>query len=231
MIRFFISVVILLSSAQSFGIPSERIEKYAFFGGRVSRLNQKLGLVYFLLDFENRKYLNKGDVVTFWNEVNGKHRCQGRIAGRTASYLLVKILGNQYRCTSTVNLAIGSYLSFHSQDMANNMTMGIELVSILLTKKMAISSKALRAREELHTHIEKVNSVNERYDILRKKLDLEWQGQLHILEEDRLAMIEQYKDIQRELDEINNKLELYKIDEDNFSLDRWALDSYLYYKK
>ncbi len=227
----FLIVILLLSYIQTSGLPLKRAEKYAFFGGRVSKFNRKTGLIYFRLDFENRKYLNTDDVVTFWNEGIDVRKCQGRIIGRTSEYLLVKILGNHYRCSASIGLAVGSYLKFHSEDMINNMTMGMELVKILLKKKTAVSGKALKAKENLDAHIEKVNSVNERYDILRKKLETEWQNQLHSLEEDRLTMLQEYKNTQKNLDDINAKLALYKIDEDNFSLDRWALDPKLYFKK
>ena len=226
-----LAVILLFYCFEAFGLPLKRAEKYAFFGGRVSKFNREAGLIYFWLDFENRKYLNTDDVVTFWNEGHDVKKCRGRIIGRTSEYLLVKILGNRHLCSAAVGLAVGSYLKFHSEDMRNNMTMGMELVKILLKKQTAISGRAVRTKENLNVYIEKINSVNERYNILKKKLEAEWQEQIHTLEEDRLTMLEEYKAAQRDLDDINAKLELYKIDEDNFSLDRWALDSRLYFKR
>ena len=84
---------------------------------------------------------------------------------------------------------------------------------------------------DLQGHVERVNTVNARYQALRAKLEQEWQLELHALDEDRSFALKAYKDLERRRDEIDQKLEQYKLRDDNLTLDRWSLDSNLYFKK
>jgi chromosome segregation ATPase len=109
--------------------------------------------------------------------------------------------------------------------------MGKELVDILLKKKMAISSKLLRNKKSLDSHIERVNAINLRYKVLRDKLEAEWREELASLEEDRLTSFRNHKDLEGQLLEIDDKLEKYRIEDKNLKEDRWALDPRLYFSK
>ena len=57
------------------------------------------------------------------------------------------------------------------------------------------------------------------------------QKELNSLEEDRVQSVRLAKDLEQRRDEIDKKLELYKVQDENMTLDRWSLDSRLYYKK
>ena len=109
--------------------------------------------------------------------------------------------------------------------------MGRELVKILLKKRVALNSKLLGNQKELDNHIEKVNSVNLRYKVIRDKLEAEWREELALIEEDRLSAFRNYKDLQGRILDIDNKLERYRIEDKNLKEDRWSLDPRLYYSK
>ena len=228
--KSFTFIFFLLGHTFIRGIPLSQVEKNASFGARILRVNREVELVYFKFDFENGKYLNKDDRVKFWNERNHLVSCEGDILGRTSDTFLLKVPNINF-CERRIPLSVGAYMMFHSEDMKNNMIMGTHLVKILLKKRSVVSAMAERWKRELNSHMEKVNAVNVKYDVLRKKLEAEWQEQLQTLEEDRVAVVREHKSVQRQLDEIDSKLEQYKIEEDNFSLDRWSLDSRLYYER
>ena len=205
-------------------------ENSSLFGGRVSRLNGPARLARIRTDFTNIKYLNKKDRLEFWNENAPTLRCQALLEGRTNDYILVKI-PHYDACIRKVHITTGSYLYFDSIDLKQNLSVGKELVEVLQKKRMALNAKKLRYQKELDGFIEKVDSVNKRYEILRQKLEIEWQKELANLEEDKANAFTMFKDSEARLNEVDTKLEAYRIDDHNLKIDRWSLDPQLYYRK
>jgi len=200
------------------------------FGGRVSRLNSSARLARIRTDFNNIKYLNKKDRLEFWNENAPTQKCQAFLEGRTNDYLLLKI-PHYDACIRKVHVTTGSYLYFSSIDLKQNLLIGKELVGVLQKKRMALTAKKMRYQRELDGFIEKVDGTNKRYEILRQKLEIEWQKELAHLEEDKANAFTQFKDSEARLNEVDTKLESYRIDDHNLKIDRWSLDPQLYYKK
>jgi hypothetical protein len=205
-------------------------ERNGFFSGRISKINKQAELLRIKVDFANSKYLNKKDRVEFWDERSSKNRCKGYVVGKSSEYLLLKI-PNYSLCLREIYLSGGVYLHFYSQDLVNNIKMGSELVSILLKKRVALLGRKKTKEIDLDTHIEKVSSINQKYKILREKLEAEWRDEIGNLEEDRLVSLQQFKELEIELANLNAKLEKYKIIDENMEYDRWSLDPRLYYKK
>ena len=181
-------------------------------------------------DFENAKYLNVRDRVEFWHESMPSRRCQALVAGKSADYLLFRIEDFEY-CQRDVAINWGQYMVFESQDLANNLVMGRELINILIKRHTALKSRQNQAKKELTSHIERVNAVNMRYELLKAQLLQEWREEVAALEEDRTEHLRVYEDINRRIAEIALKLERYHQTDDNMREDRWSLDSQLYYKK
>ena len=205
-------------------------EESGFFSGRVSRVNTEAGLIRIKLDFNNQKYLNKKDRVEFWDEHDPTKRCKAYIIGKTANYILLRIPEVKY-CERFVFMANGAYVKFYSQDLANNLKMGRQLMDILLKKHMALKGKLENTKRQLDNHLEKISAVNNRYKILRDKLELEWRNEISNLEEDQSASMQVYRDVEKMMNEVNFKLEQYRIEDENLKTDRWALDPRQYYKK
>jgi len=182
------------------------------------------------VEFENFRYLNKKDTVEFWHPNYPISRCSAYVAGKTAEYMLLKI-PEYHLCKRAVSFTVGSYLKFFSQDMLNNLTMGKELLKVLLKKRLALAGLVDRHKQELDQHIDKTNLVSKRYQLLRDKLDAEWRGELSALEEDRTQTLKNDMDLKVQLDELDRKLERYKIEDENFQEDKWSLDPRFYYKK
>ncbi len=205
-------------------------ESGSVFGGRVSRLNGPARLARIRTDFTNIKYLNKKDRLEFWNENAPLMKCQAFLEGRTNDYILIKI-PHYDACIRKVHISTGSYLYFDSIDLKRNLSIGKELVEVLQKKRMALSAKKGRYQKELDGYIEKLDATNKRYEILRQKLEIEWQKELASLEEDKANSFTQFKDAEARLNEVDTKLEAYRIDDHNLKIDRWSLDPNLYYKK
>jgi hypothetical protein len=201
-----------------------------FFSGRISRYSKDIKTLKIKVDFPNVKYVNTRDQIEFWDERNSAQRCRGYILGRSPDFLLVKVPELE-TCEKFIFVTTGAYLKFFSKDLQNNLEMGRDVVDILLKKRMAVQGQIDLRDKELDSHIERVGAVNARYDTLRKKLEMEWQKELNSLEEDRVQSIRLTKDLERRRDEIDKKLELYKVNDENMKIDRWSLDSRLYYKK
>ncbi|MBY0413124.1 MAG: hypothetical protein K2Q18_03115 [Bdellovibrionales bacterium] len=207
-----------------------KLSEDGFFSGRISKINRDISVVRIKVDFDNVKYINVKDKIEFWDEKNSTLKCKGYVLGRTSDYLLLRLPDITY-CERSLLFTTGAYFKFFSEDLKNNVSMGREVVSILLKKRMAVQGQLEARNKELTVHMERVNAINARYQTLREKLDQEWQKEIHGLDEDRTFSLRSYKDLERRRDEIDQKLEQYKLKDENLTLDRWSLDSNLYFKK
>ncbi len=226
-VHIFCLLTFALLSFKGFGaVTSEE----GFFSGRLSKINREISTVRVKVDFENVKYINVKDKLEFWDERNSSLKCKSYVLGRTADYILIKVMDMKF-CEKNLLFTNGAYFRFFSEDLENNIKMGREVVSILLKKRLAVQGQMDIRNKEILSHVERVNTVNARYQTLRDKLEQEWQKELHALDEDRTYSLRSYKDLELRRDEIDQKLELYKLKDENLTLDRWSLDSNLYYKK
>lgn len=224
-ILFCLSSVVLSQSNEK-----KRDEFATIFSGRISRLNGPARLVRIRTDFANIKFLNRKDRVEFWNETYPDHRCTALVEGRTNDYLLLRI--PQYEtCIRKVHFTTGTYLHMESPDLEQTTKIARELVEILLKKRLAMNAKMQRHQKELDGYVEKVDAVNKRYEILRQKLEIEWQKELAEVEEDKANSFTEFKNAEARVNEIDTKLETYRIDDHNLKLDRWSLDPALYIRK
>ncbi len=206
-------------------IPSDGL-----FSGRISTLNASAGLIKVKVDFSNIRYLNKKDQVTFWDQSVELEKCKGLILGKTNEYILIKIPNFQL-CEKLAYIKQGAYLKFFSQDLINNLKMGRELIAILKKKRLALLNKVRKNKKEVDSYIEKVDALNGRYDALSLKLRREWKKELSQLEEDRVNALRIYKSSLSNLEDVEFKMERYKVEDENLKVDRWSLDTRLFYKK
>lgn len=222
---FFLSMLFWQSS-----IAGEHLEKLGEFSGRISHVNEEAALLRLKIDFGNIKYLNERDRVEFWDQAYPSQRCTSFVVGKSSDYLLLKVPNYEF-CERFMFMALGTYLHLFSRDLVNNLKMGQEVLDILLKKRVALDGQVSRQQRELDIHIEKVNAVNARYEVLRQKLMAEWQKELGHLEEDRTVSLRNLESARTQLNEVDKKLEIYRIDDQNLKLDRWALDPRLYIRK
>jgi hypothetical protein len=213
----------------SFKLKAIEIDQ-AKFSGLVSRLSPVGELMRVRINMKNARFLKKNDRVEFWTDQNEFSRCQGIVMGRTNDYFLLKI-PNFEQCTYRVGIRVGATINFFSQDLKNNLVIAQELVEILAKKHMAIEAKKTRAKIYIDTHMERVETVNKRYDTLRQKLELEWQKELTTLEEDKTKAFKEFKQAEADMNDIEMKLEAYRIHDKNFEVNRWSLDPELYIRK
>jgi hypothetical protein len=231
MSKFLIILVIFGSSIAFSQSDAPGINRHeSHFSGRISRLNKNARLVRIRTDFGNIKFLNRRDQIEFWSESYPDQRCSALVEGRTNDYFLLRI--PQYdTCIRRVHFTTGSYLHFYSKDLEETVGMARDLVEILLKKRLAMKSKKERYQKDLIAHVEKVDAVNKRYEILRQKLEIEWQKELAALEEDRAKNFTEFKNSEARMNEIDSKLEAYRVEDHHLKLDRWSLDPALYIRK
>lgn len=223
-------VLLTFLSLDSFAKDYTLMEETVVFPGRVSRVNPVAKLVRLKIDFENAKFLNKNNRIEIWNESFPERRCLTYLEGRTNDYLLVRI-PEYNKCRKTIYFTTGSYLHMYSPDLENSLITAKELVQILQRKHMALNARLTRYQSEVDGYIEKVDVVNKRYEVLRQKLELEWQRELSNLEEDKTRAYQNFKETQARLNDLEFKLRKYRVRDQNLKEDRWSLDPKLYYKK
>lgn len=231
MIKSCLTLIILLGMpayGQSLEAPQDEMGSH--FTGRISRISKTAKLARIRTDFPNIKFLNRKDTVEFWDDSYPLNKCSAVVEGRTNDYLLLKI-PDYDRCIRLVQFTTGSYLHFDSRDLKKNLVLARELVDILLKKRLAMRAKKERHQRDLDTYVERVNVVNKRYEVLRQKLELEWQKELAAMEEDKSVTFADFKNSEARLNEIDSKLEAYRVEDHNLKLDRWSLDPSLYIRK
>ncbi len=227
---FFLLTLVVAEAIAAGPLLSPEDQNARFFSGRVSKTNTVARLIRIRTDFANIKFLNRGDRMEFWNENYPAFRCRGFVEGRTNDYLLMKIPDIQ-GCIRNVHFTTGSYLHFESQDLNQSVDLAKDVVSILQKKRLAMQAKKNRHQRELDGHVDRVDTVNKRYEILRQKLEIEWQKELASLEEDKARTYAEFKNSEARMNEIDTKLEAYRIEDHNLKLDRWSLDPALYIRK
>lgn len=200
------------------------------FRGRFSKLNAKARLARIRVNFDNVRYLNPGDKISFWTNAIKKTRCEGILKGKSNDYILISIL-DYFSCVKRVGITPGAYVYMHSKDLVSNIERGKETIDIMLKRRMALVAKKRRLQKELEQYVSKVEAVNKRYQVLREKLEKEWRESLVDIEEDKSVDLRQFKNTEIQLGELDYKLERYRITDQNLELDRWSLDKRLYFKK
>ena len=89
---------------------------------------------------------------------------------------------------------------------------------------MALFGKLKRVKKRLATFVERVSATNTRYDTLSDKLEAERQEALLALESEKIMDTQNFKNFSSKLDEIDFKLEKYRIHDTNNVDERWSLD-------
>lgn len=222
---------LLIFSSQAFASKdTSHLDLLGEFSGRISHINEPAALLRIKVDFTNLKYLNTRDRVEFWDQTYPAQRCTSFVVGKSNDYLLLKVPNYEF-CERFMFMALGTYLHFYSRDLVNNLKMGTEVMDILLKRRLALEGQVARETRQVDIHIEKVNAVNGRFEVLRQKLLAEWQKELSDLEEDKTVNLRNLENARAKLNEVDKKLEIYRIEDENLKVDRWALDPQLYIKK
>ncbi len=193
------------------------------FNARLFSNSEKTGLLKFRTDFSNQRFITPGIKVKFRTNKNLDYYCEAVVLSKTARHFLLR-LTHKKKCYKYQNMSNGVEGEFVSVDFERNIETTNELVRILNKKRMAIYGKLKVTKKRLDSFLERTNSVNARYDTLRDKLEVERQEALNYLESERLLDVQNYKNYTARLDEIDFKLERYKVEDSNSVDQRWSLD-------
>ncbi len=230
MMKLLIALLFCIPVLASVSKAKSDMKNLALFSGRVSSFSKEAKLLRFKINFENVKFLNKGDVVEFWGQQQDVNKCKGKVIGRSSDYLLLKVRAF-HRCNEIAPFAIGRYFKIESIDLRTNISTARKLTEILLKKRLALQSKISRNDKLIATYLQRVEATNNRYEILRRKLEAEWRDELTRLEEDHIEIVRNNDGLKIRLNETNHKLEVYQVQDANLRKDRWSLDPNLYITK
>ena len=197
---------------------------------RISKLNTLANLIRFKVDFKNVKFLQKDNYIEFWNPSYKNKKCRSIIEGVANEYLLVRVLDYD-KCVGKVGFTVGSYLHGTSPELMANMDQARDLMDILKRKHLALSARLTREKKFLESHMEKVEATNKRFETLKQKLEIEWQKELSNLERDKTRSFESYQKTQAQINDVEYKMQQYRVHDQNMTVDRWSLDPKLYYRK
>ena len=182
------------------------------------------------VDFANAKFLNPKDRVEFWNDTYPNRKCSAFLVKKANHYFLFKV-PNYEDCLNKVRITVGTYLHLYSLSLEENLKTAKDLFVILNKKKLALKARMQRLDKEVSSYMEKIDATNKRYEILRQKMEIEWKKELSALEEDKIQSYMNYKNTIIRLNELDDKIQKYRVEDQNLVQDRWSLDPKLYFKK
>jgi len=203
--------------------PSISFGDLSRFKARLYSVKKEVGLLKFRTDFSNGRFLTPGSSVMFRTNINNDFFCEGVIVSKSLNHFLLKVT-HMENCVRYQNLSLGINADFQSQDLEKNVISAQELIKVLNKKRMALFGKLKRVKKRLATFVERVSATNTRYDTLMEKLEAERQEALLALESEKIMDIQNFKNFSSKLDEIDFKLEKYRIHETNNTDERWSLD-------
>jgi hypothetical protein len=227
---FFIISVIFFTFFSVRTCWSDTSNDKSLFSARIAHVNDKASLIRIFVDFHNAKFINQKDSLYFWTPHMEQKRCLAYVLARTKDYLLLKVIDYKI-CESHLKFYQGAYIQLASEDLNSNMKIAVDLMQILQKKRLAVASKLHHEKKQLDNYIEKIESINVRYDVLKKKLEQEWQQELENIQLDKLKTLRNFKAYEVRLGEIDHKMEQYRVHDQHLEWDRWSLDPQLYYKK
>jgi hypothetical protein len=227
---FLLFFVIAIASMPTLARDYDKQDDSVVFPGRISKLNPIAKLIRLKITFENSKFLSKNERMEIWNPSFPKQKCLGYVEGRSSRYILIRI-PKYAKCKSTIYFTTGSYLHMYSPNLEDHLVTAKELIDVLNKKRTALDARKKRYVRALDSYIEKIDVTNKRYEILRQKLELEWQKELSNLEEDKSKSYALFKHTETKLHEVEFKMQQYRVRDQNMHEDRWSLDPKLYYKK
>lgn len=194
---FFISL--FLFSGLTWGKVTE-------FSGKIVKNHQDKGMVRISSWSENLKFFRSGHRLHFWRRGMKSSDCQAVVLKHFRRELLVAV--DEYaRCSKALLLSEGTSLIFMSDDLSQTLYESKDLIHLLLKKRSAQIYRQGEINQKLKTHPQKVLAVNERFRILKEKLEKEWQEELYALEQDRVQQVEQRENINLKIGQIERELE------------------------
>ena len=220
----------ILFSLNGFALLGPSEASLGEFTGRISRLNTPAALLRIRVRFENLRYLTREDRVDFSSQESSLKRCRAIVKGKTNDYLLLKVPSWE-QCTRHVHFTVGAFLHFYSQDLLKNIKKGKEVIDILLKKRIALEARKRRFQKKLESYGNRVEAVQGEYQVLREKLEKELREKLSDLENEKSLVLKDFHRTEIKLNNLDYKLEQYRVSEQNLELDRWSLDHRLYFKK
>jgi len=193
------------------------------FSGRVSRLNPEASIMRVRLDFINAKFLRVNDGLEFWNEGMSNVRCQSTIVGKSAEYFLVKVY-EWNRCLKKVGFTVGSYVLFESKDLEKTLKTAREMVKVLLQKRMVLNGMFINTKNDVTDQSTQLEAINSRYEAMIERIKNEWNEAIKGLSQAKSGNEVEMNSLSAQLDEIDFQLERYRVEDENFKKDRWAID-------
>lgn len=225
-----IKVFILLFSFICFGIEAPKDEDSTVFSARVASSEPEAGLIRFRLNFENAKFLTDKDYMSLWRGDYRSRSCMAKMVSRSPDYLLVKVF--DYKdCQEALGFNEGSVLNIQSNDLGKNIETAKTLIDVLLKKKLALEGKLSRGKLLIEQQNQRLNALNQRYNVLKDKLEQQRLQEAEGLVAGFQTERDDYQESLLRLQEVQHKLEVYKVKDHNLSQDRWALDPHLYYRR
>ena len=193
------------------------------FKSRLFSKNLGAGLLKFRADFSNARFLTPGTKAKFKTNVGVAYSCEGVVVSKSVNHFLFKVFHGE-KCARYQNLSLGLNANFRSHDLEKNINTTYELIDILNKKRMAIYGKLKETKKRLDTFLERTSAVNARFDALRSKLESERHEALNYLESEKMMDIQNFKNFGSRLDEIDFKIEKYRVMDTNYTDEKWSLD-------
>lgn len=206
------------------------LDRSGVFSGRISQIEREQQRLRVRLDFANAKFIQLNDEMQMWHQGQTKNKCKVKVVGKENHYVQLRV--PQYnRCVNQVGFTVGSYILFSSRDLEFNMLRAREMIELLLKKRAVLAAELKEKKGKLEEVDGQINGINSEYDQRIQEIEKEREQVLGNMTEKRVLLFEDLRDDELTIGDIDYKLERFRVQSENMSIDRWSLDPELHFKK
>jgi len=199
-------------------------QDYSGFSGRVTDRDQKARVFKVFSENENIKFFRTGDVLYFNIARQKSKRCTAFIRGVEGSYLILYIKDIHPCWEKERYFRRGSILVFKSEVLASRIKNGAVYRVVLLKRRKDYLRQLNNINHFLWSYDQQKLLTVTDYDQKIEEMEREKDKALEILLLRKKAKIHLQKELMTKLNQLDNDLDYYMIEQGDLYVDRWNKD-------
>jgi hypothetical protein len=198
---------------------------YERFMGRVSDKDKTGRILKVNVENNNTKFFKAGDTVSFWvNQHKTSTPCLASVRNTEDFYFVIYVQDFDSCWKSGKYFPRGMQLNFKSKTLANRVFEASKFREILLLRKDGFLNQLNNINHFLWTYdqqkIKTAAEFDEEINALRRKKQMAVDNLLQTKQENLLLQVE----LQKKLDGLDESLTHYRVERQEYLLDRWNMD-------
>ena len=198
---------------------------YENFMGRVTDKDKSGRILKVKVENNNTKFFKAGDVTHFWvNKHKTSTPCRASVRNTEDFFFVIYVTDFKSCWPEDKYFPRGMQLNFESRELSNRVFEASKFREILLLRKDGFINQLNNINHFLWTYdqqkIKTAADYDEQINALRRKKQLAIDNLLQTKQENLLLQVE----LQKKLDSLDESLKHYRVERQEYILDRWNMD-------